>query len=517
MFPVLHRRLSISQSEKKVTEELLLSIHSCLSHDLIQNYGLVEKVVVCTSEIRQLSSVHCGVKWKVHDKLHASGQPVAMLKAVHNGPGAFKATSEEAGGLDPVICIAQDAKVMLCANLWVDVGLVNGARGTIVAICYENGHSPPDLPVAVMVRFDCYSGPTLSDGSVPICPLRRTWFASNNQCSRLQVPLKLAWAVTIHKSQGMTLDKAVIDVGRKEFSSGLTFVACSRVRRLCDLLFVPPFPFQRVANLSKSNRLKDRLQEDVRLSCLTTTMPVHDSNITTTLASGPLPSLNTTEHPSSTTVPSITDLPIGQQATGQEQQQPAFIPNNAPEVPNDGAASVPKSSDYANNCAVFIPNNAPEVPNDGAATVPKSSDCANDCAVPHIQAAGDEEVMIVPSSGSFTCPFQYNPVDREWQQETCEAMGLNYITSNGITPVGLEPPTTFTRIVGMVTVCFVPWHTSSLDQKSSTWMYVVALSVTCEQSEICLWEAMSEKVTLTHISIPVVSSMIMNGARMLRS
>ena len=78
-------------------------------------------------------------------KLHASGQPVAMLKAVHKGPGAFKATSEEASGLDPVICIAQDAKVMLCANLWEDVALVNGARGTIVAICYENGHSPPDL------------------------------------------------------------------------------------------------------------------------------------------------------------------------------------------------------------------------------------------------------------------------------------------------------------------------------------------------------------------------------------
>ena len=53
-------------------------------------------------------------------KLHASSQPVAMLK--HNGPGAFKATSEEAGGVDPVICIAQDAKVMFCANLWVDVG-----------------------------------------------------------------------------------------------------------------------------------------------------------------------------------------------------------------------------------------------------------------------------------------------------------------------------------------------------------------------------------------------------------
>ena len=217
-----------------------------------------------------------------------------------------------------------------------------------------------------MVRFDCYSGPTLPDGSVPICPLRRTWFASNNQCSRLQVPLKLAWAETIHKSQGMTLDTAVIDVGRKNFFSGLMFVACSRVRHMYDLLFVPPFPFQRVANLSKSNQLKYRLQEDARLICLTTTMPVHDSNITTTLASGPLPSLNMTEHPSSTTVPSITDLPVGQQATGQDHHQPAFIPNNAPEVPNDGAATVPKSSDCANDCAVFNPNNAPEVP----ATVP---------------------------------------------------------------------------------------------------------------------------------------------------
>ena len=115
------------------------------------------------------------------------------------------------------------------------------------------------------VKFDSYSGPTLPDGTVPITPLRRTWLSTTKQCSRLQIPLKLAWAVTIHKSQGLTLDKAVIDVGKKEFSTGLTFVACSRVRQLTDLLFVPPFSFQRVANLSKSVRLKERLIEDARL------------------------------------------------------------------------------------------------------------------------------------------------------------------------------------------------------------------------------------------------------------
>ena len=83
-------------------------------------------------------------------------QPVAMLKAVHTGPGASKATTEEAGGLD-LVCIAHGARVMLCANLWVEVGLVNGAIGTVVAICYESDLCPTVLPVAVTGKFDSYN------------------------------------------------------------------------------------------------------------------------------------------------------------------------------------------------------------------------------------------------------------------------------------------------------------------------------------------------------------------------
>ena len=119
-----------------------------------------------------------------------------------------------------------------------------------------------------MVDFDHYFGPTLHDNTVPITPVRRTWSASGVQCSRLQLPLKLAWAVTIHKSQGLTLDKVVIDIGKKEFSAGLTYVACSRVRRLSDLLFVPPFSYQRLAALSSHSRLQERQDEDHRLLSL---------------------------------------------------------------------------------------------------------------------------------------------------------------------------------------------------------------------------------------------------------
>ena len=85
-----------------------------------------------------------------------------------------------------------------------------------------------------MLSFDSYSGPTMHGGTVPIVPIRRSWMTGGATCSRLQFPLKLTWAVTIHKAQGLTLSKAVIDVGSKEFCTGLTFVACSRVCSLTD-------------------------------------------------------------------------------------------------------------------------------------------------------------------------------------------------------------------------------------------------------------------------------------------
>ena len=201
-------------------------------------------------------------------RLHGSGQPIATIKAIHTGPNAAKASSEDTDGLEPIIFLACGARVMLTANLWVDVGLVNGAMGTVAAICYSNGGAPPHLPVAVMVHFDAYQGPKLPDGTVPITPLHCTWSASGASFSRLQLPLKLAWAITIHKAQGLTLDKVFINVGKKEFSTGLTFVACSRVRCLNDLLFDPPFPFQRVSNFAKSHCLHERLLEDTRLLLL---------------------------------------------------------------------------------------------------------------------------------------------------------------------------------------------------------------------------------------------------------
>lgn len=113
-------------------------------------------------------------------KLHDSGKPIATIKAIHTGPNA---SSDDASGLEPVICIAQSALVMLITNLCIEVGLVNGAMGTIEAICYHVG-GPPQLPLAVMIHFDSYSGPTFHNGTVPIIPIRRTWFKSSCHASK---------------------------------------------------------------------------------------------------------------------------------------------------------------------------------------------------------------------------------------------------------------------------------------------------------------------------------------------
>ena len=64
-----------------------------------------------------------------------------------------------------------------------------------------------------------------------------------------EVPLMqnaLAQGITIHKSQGLTLEKAVVELGSKDFSAGLTFVAISWVKTLKGLAFHTHFDHARL-------------------------------------------------------------------------------------------------------------------------------------------------------------------------------------------------------------------------------------------------------------------------------
>ena len=203
-------------------------------------------------------------------KLKNLNQPIATIKARHSG-GAQTLSSDEMGGLEPVIYLAKGARVMLTMNMWTEVGLCNGALGTVLDFVYADGQTPPALPICVLVQFDeQYNGPSLTASvprCVPICPITQISQNIGHTCERQQLPLKLAWAMTIHKSQGLTLKKAWIDLGPSENSPGMTYVALSRVKRLQDLI-IEPMTFERLQAYKKSNFLKYRLIEEKRLDSL---------------------------------------------------------------------------------------------------------------------------------------------------------------------------------------------------------------------------------------------------------
>jgi ATP-dependent DNA helicase PIF1 len=55
----------------------------------------------------------------------------------------------------------------------------------------------------------------------------------------------LAYAITVHKSQGLTLSRVVLDIDQKEHCLGLTYVAVSRVKSLQGLMFESSFDYSR--------------------------------------------------------------------------------------------------------------------------------------------------------------------------------------------------------------------------------------------------------------------------------
>jgi ATP-dependent DNA helicase PIF1 len=86
----------------------------------------------------------------------------------------------------------------------------------------------------------------------------------------VQIPLRLAWAFTIHKSQGVTLDIAEIDIGSSVFEFGQTYVALSRIRSL-NGLYLSNFNARKIkTNPTVSafyKTIPEIVEEDVKTLC----------------------------------------------------------------------------------------------------------------------------------------------------------------------------------------------------------------------------------------------------------
>ena len=123
------------------------------------------------------------------------------------------------------------SQVMCIINKELDENnmLCNGSQGIVTGFIGSS---------AVLIKF------THLPDIIPL--LAHTW--ESDRCPGLgvtQIPIILAWAITIHKSQGASLDMAEIDVGSDIFECGQTYVALSRVRSL-EGLFLTSFDISKI-------------------------------------------------------------------------------------------------------------------------------------------------------------------------------------------------------------------------------------------------------------------------------
>jgi hypothetical protein len=107
------------------------------------------------------------------------------------------------------------AEVMFVANNFA-AGFVNGSRGRVTGF-YDGLPMVELLASGKTIKVEPHSWSLVED--------------DRKKAEVVQLPLRLAWAITIHKSQGMSLDAAEIDLS-KTFTPGMGYVALSRVRSL---------------------------------------------------------------------------------------------------------------------------------------------------------------------------------------------------------------------------------------------------------------------------------------------
>jgi ATP-dependent exoDNAse (exonuclease V) alpha subunit len=131
---------------------------------------------------------------------------------------------------------------MLIRNLNTQNGLVNGAMGYVESF----SRSRSGKIVSVNVLFDnrintCNNHSNATEqlsqrtNAIPIEQLHHQFIIHGRHIVRVQFPVILCFACTIHKVQGMSLDKICVDIGPDVFERGMAYVALSRVKCLDGL------------------------------------------------------------------------------------------------------------------------------------------------------------------------------------------------------------------------------------------------------------------------------------------
>lgn len=152
-------------------------------------------------------------------KLIEGGAPSHTYKTTYSQGPNQRVVKEWADSIkipeETVLC--EGAQVVITWNISQDDGLINGSRGVVTAVGSKG----------VEVKFTSGKSFVIEPFKILQDDDPHAWTAF--------MPLKLAYALTIHKSQGMTLDAIVLDLGKTIFENGQAYTALSRARDMASI------------------------------------------------------------------------------------------------------------------------------------------------------------------------------------------------------------------------------------------------------------------------------------------
>ena len=371
---------------------------SVINNEMLGQLNSEVHELLCTDEVDETSGT---LKWnkKAAERLEKLNRDCNMT-----------------AGLEAKLSLAVGARVMLRRNIDTKTGLVNGAIGTVHSISVNR----------VTVQFDHISEPY----DVEMVK-SRFMVMKNFYVYRKQFPLILAYAVTIHKSQGLSLDCAIIDLSDTVFSAGMAYVALSRVRSLAGVYLVafdPKSIMVSVTCLKEVNRLRDTYRKDLPLYVL----PLE-------LKRGTKRKLTGTTHP---------DQPKAKKAVLASKKAP---PKKVSKPKAKKATLTSKATPHRKDSKPGQPEAKKGILTSKPKKVPKkvkrsgSSDLEDGQPrkKPHTCSGDDDDPDLEAHSGP-SLQYKFYPVNEQWQRNKCALLGLQFYGKNSVSSggphVALTPP-----------------------------------------------------------------------------
>ena len=203
-------------------EEVDYTLRSCMREQNWDTLDLDKTVVICSTrdECSEINN-HC-IK-----RLEGNSCEFVAIDTDHDGNPLRVADHDRIKRyrerLPDTLVLKVGARVILRRNMDIEGGWVNGTLANVIAI-HEN---------CIVI---CKMGKLSERYPVPRFKQRFDIPGCSYSIMRSQFPLQLAYAVTVHRVQDMTVQKAIVKLNSKFFASGQAYVALSRVRRLEDLV-----------------------------------------------------------------------------------------------------------------------------------------------------------------------------------------------------------------------------------------------------------------------------------------